>query len=167
MPADIQRVIQNKELILSTIQSKGPSLPIHIARAINLNTLFASAFLSELYGEKRIKMSNLKVGSSSLYYLEGQETQLENFINYLNQREQQAFTLLKKEKILQEEILEPAIRVAIKEIKDFALPIRVNHDGTEKIFWRYFQLSEEEAKTIITQILEPKKERKSLSLERH
>src|SRR3989338_10196618 len=93
MPADMEKILKTKDLIISTIKLKGPTLPIHVARTINLNTIFASAFLSELYGEKKILMSQMKVGSSSLYYLPGQESQLENFIEYLNHKEREAFLL--------------------------------------------------------------------------
>ena len=71
MPVDMTKLNQDKERIISFIEKSGPSLPVHIAKAANLNMLFASAFLSELYSEGRLKMSNMKVGSSSLYYITG------------------------------------------------------------------------------------------------
>jgi hypothetical protein len=126
MPADMQKLLRDKELILSSINTRGPSLPVHAARAANLSILFASAFLSELFAEGKVKMSRMKVGSSSLYYLSGQEAKLENFVEYLNSREKEAFYLLKKEKILSDEIQEPAIRVALRAISDFAIPIKKN-----------------------------------------
>ena len=76
MPVDMQKLMQNKEAIVATIASNGPSLPVQIARHVNISLLFASAYLSELYNERKIKMSNMKVGSSSLYYVEGQEAKL-------------------------------------------------------------------------------------------
>ena len=87
MPVDMQKLIQNKETIISTNQSKGPSLPVQVAREANLSLLFASAYLSELYNEQKIKMSQMKVCSSPLYYIQGQEAMLENFIQYLNHKE--------------------------------------------------------------------------------
>ncbi|MBM3233124.1 hypothetical protein FJZ18_03100 [Candidatus Pacearchaeota archaeon] len=158
MPTDTQRLIKNKDFIVSTLENKGPSLPVHIARSVNLSTLFASAFLSELYGEKRILMSHLKVGSSSLYYLPGQEGQLENFIQYLNPKEKEAFSLLKKEKILKDELQEPAIRVALRQIKDFAHPINTAINGETYVFWKYFLLSDQETDKMIEQLVFPRKE---------
>ncbi len=162
MPADMQKIIQTKESIISNIRFKGPSLPIQIARSANLNTIFASAFLSELFAENRIKMSNLKVGSSSLYYLEGQEKQLENFIEYLNHKEKEAFQKIKESKVLEEEKLDPAIRVAIKEIRDFAIPLKIKSDQQNKIFWKYAFITDQEALSIIEESLNPSKiERKT------
>lgn len=135
MPQD---VMQLKEKMISLIKLKGPSLPVHVAKSTGLSILFASAFLSELFYEKRIKISNLKVGSSPLYFISGQEPQLENFSKYLKSKEKEAFLLLQEKKILKDSELQPAIRVALKEIKDFAIPFEKN----EESYWRYF-LSEE------------------------
>lgn len=163
MPADMEKILKTKDSIISTIRLKGPTLPIHIARTINLNTIFTSAFLSELYAEKRLLMSCMKVGSSSLYFLPGQEAQLENFIEFLNQKEQEAFLLLKKEKVLDDESLLPAIRVAIREIKDFAVPLKVRMDEQVKMFWKYYLLSDTEASSLIESLISPKKDKKESS----
>ena len=93
-----QDTTQLKQNIISIIQNKGPSLPIHIAKGTGLSMLFASAFLSELLSEKRIKISHLRVGSSPIYYLSGQEPQLERYSNNLKSKEKDAFILLKEKK---------------------------------------------------------------------
>ena len=123
-----------KENILSVLRQRGPSLPVHIARGTNLSILFASAFLSELLSERKIKISNMKVGSSPIYYIPGQETQLENFSHHLNSKEKEAFGILQNKKILKDTEQNPAIRVALRSIKDFAIPFQKG----EEIFWRYF-----------------------------
>ena len=115
---------QIKERILSIIQSQGPSLPVHIAAQTGLSIIFASAFLSELISDKKIKISNLRVGSSPLYLVPGQEQMLENFSQYLKSKEKDAFILLKEKKFLKDSEMEPAIRVALRGIKDFAIAFR-------------------------------------------
>ncbi|MBS3089975.1 hypothetical protein J4461_03820 [Candidatus Pacearchaeota archaeon] len=142
MPADMYTLNRTKEQILSFIKSNGPSLPVHIARDIRANSLFTAAFLSELYNEGKIRMSNMKIGSSSLYYLPDQHSLLEKFAVHLNQREKEALALLQKEKVLEDSSLEPVIRVAIRSIKDFAVPFSVN----SVLLWKHFSLTEEEAK---------------------
>ncbi|MEI6849795.1 MAG: hypothetical protein WCK29_02035 [archaeon] len=153
MPADMQKLILEKENIIKNIQAKGPSLPIQIAREANLNLLFASAYLSELYSENKVKMSNMKVGSSSLYYIPGQETMLENFIQYLNPREKEAFNLLKSQKILEDDKVEPALRVALRSIKDFAIPLKVKNDSEPKLYWKHSSVTDEEAKSVLQNML--------------
>ena len=128
-----------KENIIKFLEQKGPSLPVFIAREIKEDMIFCSAFLSELLGDKKIKSSNMKIGSSSLFYLPGQEEGLENFANYLKSKEKEAFARLKEMGILKDAEQEPAIRVALRAIKDFAIPFE--REG--EIFWRYFIFKEE------------------------
>lgn len=135
-----QDALQIKDRIPIILRNRGPSLPVHIAKEIGLSILFTSAFLSELFNENEIKVSHMRVGSSPIYYLPGQEPSLENYAEYLKSKERESFLLLKERKFLKESELEPAIRVAIKEIKDFAIPFRLG----EEVWWRYFTTDESE-----------------------
>ena len=141
---DLERLNKNKEGILSALRLRGPSLPVRIANTIGLSPLFTAAFLSELKAEQKLKVSNMKVGSSPLYYLEGQEEKLTNFIEHLNQREREAVELLKKEKVLLDSEQEPVVRVALRATKDFAVHVKVRVDGELKLFWKYFLLKDEQ-----------------------
>ncbi len=125
-----------KEKIISILRKNGPGLPVHIAKEIESSILFTSAFLSELASEKRIKISYMKVGNSPLYYLSGQEPLLEKFSHHLKSKEKDAFILLKEKKIIKDSEQDPAIRVALREIKDFAIPFKKD----EEIFCRYFTI---------------------------
>ncbi|MEN7982199.1 MAG: hypothetical protein ABFQ65_02015 [Nanoarchaeota archaeon] len=127
-----------KEQILFFIKEKGPSLPVNVAKKINFSPLFASVFLSELFSEKKLKISHLRVGNSPLYFISGQESQLENFAEHIKSKEKEAFLLLKEKKFLEDIKQEPAIRVALRSIKDFAFPFEKNN----KFFWRYFIIPE-------------------------
>lgn len=149
MPAqDTSKLKQN---IMNFLRNRGPSLPVHIAKEIQMDILFASAFLSELLSEGKIKTSNMKVGSSRLHFLPGQEEKLANFSQYLKSKEKDAFELLKQKRFLKDSETEPAIRVALRAIKDFAIPLNKNNDT----IWRYFT----ESKSNIPQEQEkPKKQ---------
>ena len=127
-----------KEKIMLTFKRRGPSLPVHIASETGLSMLFASAFLSELLSEKKIKLSFMKVGSSPIYLISGQEPMLERFSQHLKSKEKEAFELLKRKKFLKDEEQVPAIRIALREIRDFAIAFKKN----EEIFWRYFIIPE-------------------------
>ena len=122
------------EKIINFLRLRGPGLPIQIAKQIGISSLFVSAFLSELADGKRIKISCLKVGGSPLYFLDGQEEKLENFYSYMHPKEIESFQLLKENKILKDSEQEPAVRVALREIKDFAIAFNFNNE----IYWRYF-----------------------------
>ncbi len=138
-----------KERMLSVLKQRGPSLPVHLAKGTGLSILFASAFLSELLSERKIKISNMRVGSSPIYYISGQENQLENFSLHLNSKEKEAFTLLQNKKTLKDIEQDPAIRVALRSIKDFAIPFKKE----EEIFWRYYLIPE--TQPTIKQIKKP------------
>ncbi|MEK6945956.1 MAG: hypothetical protein AABW63_04165 [Nanoarchaeota archaeon] len=136
MPA--QNGIQLKEKILMLLNRKGPSLPVHIARETGLSILFSAAFLSELAADKKVKISNIKVGSSPVYFLPEHAPQLERFSEHLKSKEKEAYLLLKDKQFLKDSGLHPAIRVALREIKDFAVPFQRDNE----IYWRYFTISE-------------------------
>jgi len=137
-----------KKRIIEILRNRGPTLPIQIARETKIDSLFISAFLSELLNEKKIKTSSLKVGGSSLYFLEGQEEQLEKFYNYLHPKESEAYLLLKNKKVLKDSEQEPAIRVALRAIKDFAVAFKIE----EEIYWRYVHAKESEINDILNSI---------------
>lgn len=137
-------VEEKKAKITEVLKSRGPMLPIQVAKEIELSSLFTSAIMSEMISDRLLKVSNLKVGGSPLYYIDGQEELLENFSNYLGQKEKEVYLLLRERKILQDELLEPAHRVAIRGVKDFAIPLKVNVNNEEKIFWRFFSFPMED-----------------------
>ncbi len=133
-----QKTTETKNKILSFINKKGPCLPVHIAKEIESSILFTSAFLSELLSEKKIKISHMKVGNSPIYYIPGQEKQLENFSEFLNSKQKEAFILLKEKKFIKDSEQEPSIRVALRTLRDFAKPFKKN----QEIIWRYFSVPE-------------------------
>lgn len=128
-----------KEKIIRFLQIRGPSLPVHISKEVGMDILFTSAFLSELTSSKRIKTSHMKVGTSPVYFIPGQETELEKFSEYIKGKEGEALNLLKSEKFLEDEKQSPAIKVALRSIKDFAKPF----EKSGKVIWRYFTEKEE------------------------
>jgi hypothetical protein len=141
-------VNETHEKIISVLREKGPSLPIKLSKDIDMSSLFISAFLSELANQKRVKITGLKVGGSPLYYLEGQEEQLEPYHKYLHPKEVEAFLILKERKVLKDADQDPPTRVALRSLKDFSIGFKIN----EQIYWRYILVSESEAK----ELLQPK-----------
>jgi len=148
-----------KEKILQFMQQKGPVLPADVAKHINSNILMASAHLSELSSNRKLKISSVKVGGSPLYFLPGQETQLQKFSDNLHEKEKKAYDLLLQKKILRDNESEPVIRVALRAIKDYAVPLQVNFKGSSEIFWRWYLLTNKEAEELIKPLLKETKEK--------
>jgi len=93
-----KNALELKENIISIMKRRGPSLPVHVAKETGLSILFASAFLSELIADKRIKYTEMKVGSSPIYFLNEHAPMLEKFSQHLSSREKDAFNLLKEKR---------------------------------------------------------------------
>jgi len=136
---------EKKNKIVEIIKQKGPLLPIQIYRDLGLTLLVTSALLSEMVSERVLKISHIKLGNSPLYFLPGQEHLLEKFVSYLNDKEKEAFSLLKNRQVLQDTDIQPVYRVALRNIKDFAIPMKVNINGEERIFWRFYMLPKDNA----------------------
>ncbi len=152
--ADLQKLNQTKERILSVLRANGPSFPAKISRETGVSPLFTAAILSEMVAEKRLTVSAMKVGSSPIYILPGQEAQLEHFSSYLNHKEREAFDLIKTGQVLDDEAQDPAIRVALRKLKDFAHPVVVRNDDQEKLFWKYFLATDETVRSKVETVLD-------------
>ena len=146
--------MDKNQAILEIINRKGPVLPVQVSKEINDNILMASARLSELLSSKKIKISSLKVGGSPLYYLPGQEEKLRNFVNNLGGVERKAYDLLEQGKVLRDAVMEPAVRVALRNIKDFAVPLQVIYQEKTEIFWKWYLTETKEAEIIIKDIID-------------
>jgi hypothetical protein len=144
-----ENLVETKKKIESILKLKGPSLPVQVARETGISSLFAGAILSELSKDNVLKISHMKVGGSPLYFLKGQEPALEKFHPYLPGKEKEAFLLLKKKKILEDKKQAPAIRVALRNLKDFSVPFLQD----KEVFWRFHSITEQE----VREKLEPKK----------
>lgn len=141
--------------IISLMRLRGPVLPADVGKAIKTNIIFAGAHLSELASRQKVKISSLKVGGSPMYYLPGQEARLQEYIKNLDEKEVRAVEALRERKVLRDEGLEPLMRVALRNVKDFAVPLTVTAGGNQELFWKWYLLSDSEAADIIRKEIEP------------
>ena len=148
--------MSTNEQILDLVKQKGPILPVQVSKHINDNILMTSARLSELLSSKKLKISSIKVGGSPLYYVDGQEVKLQNYADNLGSKEKEAYNLLKEKKVLRDLVLEPAIRVALRMIKDFSIQLQVNYLDKTEIFWKWYLTQNSEAQEIINEALSKK-----------
>ena len=143
----------NQEKIIQFIKIRGPVLPVDVSKHINSNILIASANLSELSSNAKVKISNVKIGGSPLYYLPGQEAMLQRFAENLNEKDKRAYEMLLQKKVLRDNELEPLMRVTLRAIKDYAVPLQVNFKGNSEIFWKWYLLTNKEAEERIRAML--------------
>ncbi|MFH1510108.1 MAG: hypothetical protein ABIF10_00325 [Candidatus Woesearchaeota archaeon] len=141
--------VDSKDRVLSIVRNHGPVTPIQVARELKVESYMASAVLSELLGEKKIMMSSLRVGTSPIYFVRVQQDKLQEYIKYLNEKDRRTCAALKEAKILQDSSLDPLTRVSLRQIKDFAIPLEVEHEGRKEIFWKWYLLTPEEAEELV------------------
>ncbi len=147
-----------QDTVLDIVKDMGPLLPAEIVSEVSKRTgqqrdmFFIGAVLSELISAGNVKMSHAKIGGSRLYYFQGQEEKLSKLYDYLNDKEKKAYDLLVENKVLRGAEQEPAIRVALSQLKDFSKPIEVKLKETET-FWRWHLFPIEEAKKSIKEIV--------------
>ncbi|HII72457.1 TPA: hypothetical protein HA265_06905 [Candidatus Woesearchaeota archaeon] len=146
--------MDHRDKLLKLVQEKGPLLPSQINKELNTNVLFASAMLSEMVDTKKLRLTNLKVGGSPLYYYPGQEEKLQEFSHRLNEKDKKTFDLLKAKKVVRDKDQEPLIRVSLREIKDFAIPLQVTVNDNKELFWKFYMLGDDDAEKIIRDYLE-------------
>jgi len=72
--------------------------------------------------------------------------------------ERKAYDLLSQNKILKDSNQEPAIRVALRQIKDFAIPLQVNYENNIEIYWKWYLIDNKGAELLIKNRLLTKKE---------
>jgi hypothetical protein len=139
--------------VLNFVRTKGPVLPVHVGERFGYNTIISSAVLSDLVSKGHIRFSKAKIGGSPIYYVPGQEPKLQMLYKYLGEKPKKIFDMLRDSGVLRDNVLEPWQRVAVREIKDFTVMLRVNYAGNEEIFWKWFLLSDEDAKKLIADII--------------
>jgi hypothetical protein len=146
-------IMDKSDSVLEFLGSRGPSLPVAVAKELGTDTIIAGAYLSTLLSRKMIKVSYLKVGGSPLYFLKGQEAKLQGFSDKLNPVDRKTYELLKERKVLRENELEPIERVSLKQLRDFAVPLNVRMGNDTEVFWKWYLLPEEETAVIVRKAL--------------
>jgi len=134
-----------KQKILEYIEINGPGLPVRIASNLQMDSILVSALLSEMLSDKKLFLSNMKVGTSPIYFMRGQEFQLIDYVKYLGNKERESFELLGKHHVVEDVRLPPPIRVALRSLKDFAFPFE--YEG--RLYWRFLKVSEERARELV------------------
>ena len=149
------RILELKEKIFDYVQRNGPLLPSVLAKEFRSTNIFISALLSELASNKRIKISRAKIGGSPLYYCKEQESKLPDMLrNSIGQKPREALDLLREKKVLRDRDCLPFERVALRELMDFAIPVKLIINDTEELFWKWYLIEDLETKDLIGKQLE-------------
>ena len=142
-----------REKALGYIKQYGPVIPVQLSKELHTDILMAGAILSELVANKIVKITSVKRGGSPFYYTSGQEYKLQNLKEHLHEKEQEAYSLLSKEKVVKDKDVGPVLRVALRALKDYGIPITVTSRNGEELFWRWYLSSEQDVKKRVELLL--------------
>jgi len=154
-----------KNKIEQSLKSK-PNFANNLSLELGIPSMITSAILSEMAREKTIRSSWLKVGSGPVYYTEESRAGLETFLQCLAPKERETFNILKQKGIIRDDEAEPAHRVALRSMKDFAAPIKATLNGEDKLFWKFFTLQDEQLHEKLAALETKKKEKKKPEIEK-
>ncbi|MEK6974516.1 MAG: hypothetical protein AABW41_04755 [Nanoarchaeota archaeon] len=143
----------NREKLLNFIRTNGPVLPVQVSKYINTDIIFAGAMLSELAANNHVIISNTKKGGSPFYYVKGQESKLQAASQFLPSKEKEAYELIREKRVLMDIDILPWQRVALRAIKDYAVPIEVEFEGNKELFWKWYLSGNEEVNSKVEEIL--------------
>lgn len=146
-------MLQNipKEKILEVVR-QGPTIPARIVKIVGGDTMLIGAILSTLISSGDISYTSLKIGGSPLYYMKDQEARLEEYMNYLNEKDRKTVGILKESKILLFNDQDSLVRVSLQAVKDFAKQFEL--DGN--MFYRYFLVTKNQAIVLAKELLKSK-----------
>ncbi len=139
--------------ILEIIQKNGPVIPREVVKEVGGDTFIVGAVLMQLKDSGKIFVSNTKVGGSPAYFCEGQEERLQTLEKYLNENDRYSFNLLKEKKILRDYDVPTHVRLSLRVIKDFSIPLVVSVHGQDEIFWKWYMTSLSEAEDMVKEII--------------
>ncbi len=146
----------DQDKILQFLRASGPSLPSKIGKLLNTDLLLASAHLSDLISQGKVKVSFLKIGGSPLYYVPGQESLLSPFAaGNMNPKDVAVLNALRDKKLLREAQLPLLDKVALRSLKDFAVPLQVTVDGQKELFWKWHLCSVQETNELLSGYFAP------------
>ncbi len=135
--------------VLEIVRKHGPVLPADVKQEIEGNTITIGALLSQLTDDEEILMSHTKIGGSPVYYTEDQEEDLQELREHLDDKHQDAFDKLRDEEVLIDDDQPPVIRAALRDLKDFAIPLEADTGDDTKMFWKWYLTSDGEAEDLL------------------
>ena len=132
-------MILTKDNLIRVIREKKYVTPTTISETFETSTMIASAALSELSKDNLIKITNLKLGSSPYYYDPKQkEALIELGKKHFSSYDKEALDLLEEKQVINDASLTIQLRLAIERIKDFAIPLEIEHEGKNLKFWVWY-----------------------------
>lgn len=135
----------NEQEILDFIKKEGPVFPIKISSKFSMDSFTASAILSDFVSRGLIKSTFGVIGSSKLFYAQGQEMKARSMIfDKLDDLGKMFVKMMNEHKIVLESELGAQERFLAAKMRDFANPNKIQINGKEEIVWAFSNLTKDE-----------------------
>lgn len=132
-------MILTKDNLSRFVVDKKFVTPTEVAEKFETSTMIASAALSELSKAKLVGITNLKLGASPYYYdINQPECLAEIGDKHLKSHEQNVFLKLKNQQIVNDGALPIPEKLAAERLKDFSVPLEIEHNGKKFKFWIWY-----------------------------
>ncbi len=142
------RLEPKEQAVYDLVVSKGPLTPVDVAKALGTTSMVAAAILSTLADRGFIKASQMKYGTSKLYYASGQEGKVREILKTtLSPLQIKAIDLIKSSRIILDSELSPQLRLFLSEVPDFVKKLEVTFNGQNFVIWTYWNVTEDEIKS--------------------
>ncbi len=137
--------------ILDFIKRKGPSMPVEIAIGTGINSIIVSAILSDMVPRKQLLMSNKRIGSSHIYFMQDQRDRMRVKLFQLLEEGEKKFVeeLEKRRVVLSSELPEEEVGA----YRDFLVEFTFGGDKA----WHWFELTSDNALSELRSKLDAKK----------
>ncbi len=147
-------MILTRDNLLRYVREQKAVTPTMVSEIFDTSTMIASAALSELAKEKLIAITQLKLASSPYYYdLKQREVLIELAEKHFSKYDKDIFHKLKQQQVVNHNSLSIQEGLAVERIRDFAIPLEINHSGKDLKFWVWYLRDLNETKTQIMQAI--------------
>ena len=147
--------------VVEFLRINGPSHPVQIGKVLGKDTMMTSAILSEVVKTGNVKMTQRKVGNSSLFFLPGQEEKVKEMLKKdLNFVENKLVERAKSKSFIPHSELTTQDKFILPELRDFLVPLKVKYGESEMVVWKHYTVSNETIMPSITEMMKkapPKK----------
>lgn len=160
-------MLLTKDNLLRYVRKQKYVIPSDVSSEFETSTMIASAALSELAKEGSVKITHLKLSSSPYYYDKLQKEAIQELAEkHLSSHDLNLYKKIKESQIINIQSLPPAEKISIPKVRDFALPLEIEHDSKTLEFLVWYLRDFDETKKQILQYLkgeEPTEKKTSIS----
>lgn len=150
-------MLLTKDNLLRFVRKQKYVIPADVSSEFETSTMIASAALSELAKEGSVKITHLKLSSSPYYYDKLQKESIQELAQkHFSSHDLNLYKKIKESQIINLNSLPPAEKISVQKVRDFAVPLEIEHQGKKLEFLVWYLRDIDETKKQIIDFLDGK-----------